>query len=144
VKIIVATQLVSTLAMFGVILFVQIVHYPLLAKVGNPRFPEYARSHADRTGLVVGPLMLAEMASSIWLAAQPPVAELRGVAWVGLVLLISIWAVTGLVSVPCHTRLARGFEPSVHRRLVWTNWARTLLWATRAPVALALAGAIVL
>ena len=89
-NIIVATQLVSTLAMFGVILFVQIVHYPLMAKVGAEGFPGYARSHADRTGLVVGPLMLAEMASTIWLAAQPPVPELRGVAWVGLVILIAI------------------------------------------------------
>ena len=62
-SLIVATQLVSTLTMLGVILFVQIVHYPLMAKVGSEGFAGYARSHADRTGLVVGPLMLAEMAS---------------------------------------------------------------------------------
>jgi hypothetical protein len=144
VSIIVATQLVSTLAMFGVILFVQIVHYPLMATVGEEGFPEYARSHADRTGLVVGPLMLAEMVSSIWLAVQPPSPEMQGAAWLGLGLLIAIWGITGLVSVPCHTRLGAGFDSRTHRRLVRTNWGRTVLWGARVPVALALSGLITL
>jgi hypothetical protein len=130
--------------MLGVILFVQIVHYPLMARVGSEGFAGYARSHADRTGLVVGPLMLAEMASGIWIVARPPSPELSGVAWGGLVILVAIWGITGLVSVPCHTRLAAGFDASTHRRLVRTNWARTLLWAARVPVALALAGGITL
>jgi hypothetical protein len=142
VSLIVAAQLVSTLAMFGVIFFVQIVHYPLMARAGEEGFAGYARAHTDRTGLVVGPLMLAEMASSIWLAVQPPSPDLQGTAWVGLGLLIAIWGVTGLVSVPCHNRLAAGFDPLAHRRLVRTNWARTFLWAARVPVALALTGII--
>lgn len=142
-SLIVAAQLVSTLAMFGVILFVQIVHYPLMARVGEEGFSGYARAHADRTGLVVGPLMLAEMASSIWLAVQPPSPHVQGTAWVGLGLLIAVWAVTGLVSVPCHKRLAAGFDPPTHRRLVRTNWARTLLWAARVPIALTLSGIVI-
>lgn len=135
-----AIHLVSTLAMFGVILFVQIVHYPLMAQVGRESSAAYAKAHTDRTGVVVGPLMLPEMATAVWLVAVPPSPDLVLAARVGLVLLLGIWLVTALASVPCHRRLLEGFDPDAHRRLVRTNWMRTVLWAGRVPLALMLAG----
>ena len=134
-------HLIGTLGMFGVILFVQIVHYPLMARVREERFGEYARAHTARTGLVVGPLMIPEFGAALWLALIPlATPTLNLLAWIGLALLILIWAVTGLVSVPCHSRLMRGFDAGVHRRLVSSNWIRTALWAIRVPIALWLAG----
>ena len=95
-------HLIGTLGMFGVILFVQIVHYPLMARGwGKERFGEYARAHTDRTGFVVGPLMIPEFGAALWLALIPlATPTLNLLAWIGLALLILIWAVTGLVSVP--------------------------------------------
>ena len=46
--------------------------------------------------------------------------------------------VTLTVSVPAHARLARGFDPVVHRRLVRTHALRTLGWTLHGLVALAL------
>lgn len=137
---VVAIHLVTTLAMFGLILFVQIVHYPLMAKVGRESSAAYAKAHTDRTGVVVGPLMLPEMATAAWLGAFPPAPDLALAARIGLVLLIGIWLVTALASVPCHRRLLEGFDAATHRRLVRTNWIRTALWAGRVPIALILAG----
>jgi hypothetical protein len=135
-------HLVGTLGMFGVILVVQLVHYPLMAKVGWEGAADYAKSHTDRMGLVVGPLMLPEMAAAIWLALLPPSPELGTVARAGLAVLVGIWLVTATVSVPCHTRLAQGWNAVAHRRLVLTNWLRTLGWMLRVPIALMLAGVV--
>lgn len=39
--------------MTGVIWFVQIAHYPLFSRVGQPGFSEYEREHARRTSRVI-------------------------------------------------------------------------------------------
>lgn len=133
-----AVHLVSTLLMAGVILYVQVVHYPLMAGVGREGFVAYEAAHGRRTGAVVIPLMTAELASAVWLlvGAGPATRELAGA---GLLLLAVIWLSTALLSVPCHRKLSVGFDESVHRRLVRTNWIRTVCWLARVPVALALA-----
>jgi hypothetical protein len=58
--------------------------------------------------------------------------------WWGLGLLLLIWISTILLQVPQHRRLQAGFDPAVHRRLVSTNWLRTIFWSARAAIALAL------
>ncbi len=126
----------ATLAMVGLIWFVQVVHYPLFASAGAPSFSAYARRHQQRTGLVVVPLMLTEAATAGLLVALVGGAT----AWLGVLLLAAIWASTALVQVPMHRRLARGFEPLTIRLLVRTNWLRTALWTARGGVAIALLG----
>jgi hypothetical protein len=116
-------HLAATLFMVGAVWFVQVVHYPLMA--GQP--PEYAREHARRTGRVLAPVMFTELGTALVLAWFAPGAP--HVA--GLLLLLAIWASTWCVQVPCHNRLARAFDPVVHRRLVATNWFRTVLWSAR-------------
>jgi hypothetical protein len=39
---------------------------------------------------------------------------------------------------PRHVALRRGFDPSVHARLVATNWIRTAAWSARSVLALAM------
>ena len=132
-------HLVATLLMAGVILFVQIVHYPLMVRVGGSEFADYEAGHTARTGWVVIPLMLTELVTAAWLGASPPEPADRLVARVGLGLLAVIWGSTFLLQVPAHRRLADGFDDPTHRRLVATNWIRTAAWAARIPVAVALA-----
>lgn len=133
-----AVHLVATLAMAGLILFVQIVHYPLMARVGREGFREYEAAHTTRTGLVVVPLMVAELVTALWLAGLPPAAGLRPVALLGTALVAVIWVSTAVLQVPAHRALSRGWDEAAHRRLVWTNWIRTAAWWARVPVALLL------
>jgi hypothetical protein len=51
-----------------------------------------------------------------------------------------IWGTTGLVQVPLHAALTEGFDPAAHRRLVRTNWIRTVAWALRAALVLWMVG----
>jgi hypothetical protein len=124
--------------MVGLILFVQIVHYPLMARVGEERFQKYEAGHTFRTGLLVVPLMTTELATALWLVVNPGAGENRFLALGGLGLLGVIWLSTALLQAPAHGRLSKGFDPSVHRKLVRTNWIRTVSWVARVPVAFAL------
>jgi hypothetical protein len=133
-------HLVCTLLMGGVILFVQVVHYPLFARVGVEAFVRYELDHSTRTTWVVAPLMIGELVCALWLALRPGSAEAAPVAWAGLVLVVAIWLSTALLQVPAHARLAQGFDAAAWRRLVRTNWFRTGAWALRVPIALVLVG----
>jgi hypothetical protein len=112
-----------TIAMCGVVWFVQVVHYPLFGRVGKSDFAEYENAHSRLTSFVVAPLMLTEAATAIgvtmWLPQRPLV-------WWGLGLLVCIWISTFLLQVPQHRRLRKGFDATAHRRLLQTNWLRTI------------------
>lgn len=118
----------STWAMVGAIWIVQIVHYPLFARVGEVGWTGYERAHQSLITLVVGPLMLVEALTSLGLALAPPSIVRPPEAWVGLGLVAVAWLVTALVSVPLHGQLSAGFDADAHRALVATNWIRTLAW----------------
>ena len=127
-------HVVVTLFMVGVIWFVQIVHYPLFQEVGEAGFAEYERQNTRRTGYVLAIPMLVEFATAVALAWR-----MSGrLAWSGLGLLVVIWLSTWFWQVPAHRRLERGFDAATHRRLVRTNWARTVAWSFRGIIAVAL------
>ena len=66
-------HLASTLFMVGVIWFVQVVHYPLFAKIGTMEFPGYEQTHTslDRTGGRV-PMLLELFTALLLLRFRPP------------------------------------------------------------------------
>ncbi|MBX3461853.1 MAG: hypothetical protein KF830_01670 [Planctomycetes bacterium] len=128
---------VPTLLLCGLIWFVQVVHYPLLAMVGHEQGPAYEREHCRRIGPLVAPAMLAEaaLAVALWWSAPPAAA-----AWtrLGLGLLGLVWAATFVLQVPCHRRLSTALDAALVRRLVATNWIRTAAWTLRAALAVVL------
>jgi len=138
-----ACALVSSLGMVGVIWFVQIVHYPLMACVGQPESALYARTNQRLTTWVVGPLMLLEAGATVLLSFQPLPDAVQTAFWWGTGLLLVNWLVTACVSVPLHGVLANGFSANHHRRLVLTNWLRTFAWTLRGGLALWVAWGIV-
>lgn len=134
---------VSTGLMAGLVWFVQVVHYPLFASVGEEKFKAYSAAHQSRTTLIVAPLMLIEAASAIGLLLLwPTEAGPRTLAIASVVLLAAVWVSTFAVQVPMHAKLAGGFDSGVHRRLVATNWVRTLAWSARAVIATLMVGAL--
>jgi hypothetical protein len=114
--------------MTGLIWFVQIVHYPLFSKVGQDQFIVYEKFHNTLTTWVVGPVMLAEAITALILATR----QGGTVLWICLGLLGVIWLSTAFLQVPQHSILEAGFNPEAHRKLVSTNWIRTILWSARA------------
>jgi hypothetical protein len=129
-KIVLLIHVAATLAMVGLIWFVQIVHYALFDRVEATGFADYHRGHMKRTTWVVAPLMLVELGTAIWLVyAYPDVRFLW--PWWNLGLLAVAWVSTFLLQVPQHRRLTQGFDVQAHRHLVMTNWLRTLVWSGR-------------
>jgi len=126
----------ATLAMCGVIWFVQVVHYPLFTLVGRGDFAGYERAHTRRTGRVFGPFMVVEGLTALALLVAAPAGPGMVAPAAGFVFLLLIWASTAWLQVPAHRRLEQGFDADWQRRLVRTNWIRTVLWTLRAPLAL--------
>lgn len=144
-RLVLMLQITSTLLMTGIIWFVQIVHYPLFARVGGSGFAAYEAEHATRTGWVVGPLMCFELATAaLFLFARfRPGSVSAASAWAGMVLVLLIWMSTAFIQVPLHNKLSSGADAAVIARLVGTNWIRTIAWTLRSVLVLTwLAGSL--
>lgn len=121
----------ATWFMTGVIWIVQVVHYPLFSYADRTTYPAFADAHGRLITLIVGPAMLAELATALLLLAERPPALSSRTALVGLGLIAVIWASTALLQVPMHGQLSQGYEARAHGWLVTTNWIRTLAWTAR-------------
>lgn len=122
-------NLAATGTMCGVILFVQVVHYPMIENWDRPHFRAAARRHQRLTAFVVAPPMVVELLASVAALFVPSPGVPAFLPWVG-VALVGAWAgVTAFVSIPLHEKLAAdGYDTAVHRRLVRTNWLRVAAW----------------
>lgn len=129
-------QLASTLPLVGLIWLVQIVSYPLFARVAPSDFPSYHAAHARLITVVVGPLMVVELGASLAGMVYLDRGVTRELAWVGFGLALSTWLVTMFVSVPRHETLSAGFDRRAHELLVATNWLRTIAWTLRGAILL--------
>lgn len=128
-------NLVSTCYMVGLIWMVQIVHYPLFAKVGAEQYESYQTHHQSLTTLVVGPPMLLELITSLLLLWYRPAGIPSWLIYFGIALLAVVWLSTAFIQVPCHEKLTSGFDAAVHSRLVTSNWIRTIGWTARGALA---------
>ena len=125
-------QAAATAYLTGLVWFVQVVHYPLLRAIAPPDLPAYEAGHQRRTGVVVAPAMLLELATAVAsLRWRPPQLSATW-AWGGLTLLGVVWASTAFVQVPLHDALERGHDAERIRLLVRSNWVRTVCWTARA------------
>lgn len=129
-NLILLTCVFFTFAMTGLIWLIQQVNYPLLSLVPQDDFPAYEAAHCRRISPVVLPLMTGELVTSGWLAFRP-IATVESELVVGGILTFLLWASTFLIQVPLHQQLEKAFSPQAWKRLVLTNWIRTLLWSAR-------------
>ena len=126
-------QLASTLPLVGLIWTIQLVHYPLFARVGDDGFLDYQQDHMRSIGPLVGPLMLLEALAALGLLLVAPASI---TAILGFLLVLVIWGSTALIQVPCHRQLTAGFDSTAHLRLVRSNWVRTITWSMRGVLAI--------
>ena len=130
----------STLAMVGLIWFVQVVHYPLFARVGSSQFTAYELNHQRLTTRVVAPLMLVEAMTAVALIWLKPPEIGSWLVWAGASLLGTIWLLTFFVQVRQHARLALAYDGQIQRQLVQGNWYRTAAWSARGLIVLVMLG----
>lgn len=131
-------QLFASIFMVGVIWYVQLVHYPLMAGWPHDDFPRWEAAHRQQTGFVVVPAMLAEGIAVVALLARRPAGVPAGMVWSGAFLLLAIWGSTFGIQVPLHEKLATGWDRAAHAALVQSNWLRTVLWSARGLLAVAM------
>lgn len=127
-------NLIATTLMVGVIWFVQWVHYPLLATVPDDRAVEVAQQHQRSTGQVLALPMLIEGVTTLALLVARPKGVFMILPWIGAVLLAVALGCTVFLSVPLHAKMASNPTAEVGRKLVITNWPRTIAWSLRAVV----------
>jgi hypothetical protein len=135
-------NLTLTALMTGLIWFVQLVHYPLMALADRNHYTEFQLRHEFRTSLIVVPVMLAELAVASLLVALlfhpalPLSSTSTALLIANAVLLGGVWLSTFLVQVPCHQVLNQGFDANAHEWLVTSNWLRTVAWTLKLGVAI--------
>ncbi len=127
-------QAVATFGMFGVIWLVQLCTYPLQVHVPAEDFVDYQAGHMRRITYVVGPLMLVEAGTAAWMLFIPMSDCGTTLSWIGMGLVFLVWISTIVLQVPCHWKLERAKDDAAIRKLVTTNWVRTLGWTARAVV----------
>ena len=130
-------QLILTWVLVGVTWFSQIIHYPLYMKI-KEGFVDYERSHIRRTALLVGPIMLAEAVSAVFLMGFAPPGIIAHLATSNLILLIVIWLATFLFQISLHQKLSVRFSKKILHGLIACNWIRTVLTTLKGCVMAAL------
>ena len=133
-EIILLANFVAATVMTGVIWFVQWVHYPLLASVPVDHAVETAIKHQRSTGQVLAIPMAVEGFTTLGLLISRPEGVQVIWPWIGAVLLAVALGSTVILSVPLHAKMAANPTAEVGRRLVVTNWPRTIAWSARAVV----------
>lgn len=119
-------HLFAALFMTGAIWLVQIVQYPAFYLISKDYFAEYHQKHSDRISYVVAPVMLLELICTYWLFY-----EMGSKYLTYFVLTLLIFAATAFISVPLHNKLALGKNDKIIKRLIHTNWLRTILWSVK-------------
>lgn len=130
-NLILCLNLISTWYLVGLIWMVQVVHYPLLAKVSAENYVQYQQLHERMITPIVGIPMLVEIVTAILLLNYLPKGVSLTWVWAAIGLVAVAWLATAFLSVPCHSKLNAGFDVAIHRRLVDTNWIRTIAWTLR-------------
>jgi uncharacterized membrane protein len=130
-NIILISNFASTLFLTGVIWLIQLVQYPFFAQVGEENFPKYHASHSFWITPVVGPVMILELITSIYLTFYPPENIDLKLIWLGLILTLVVWLSTFFLQVPMHEKLSQEFNQEAHQFLVNSNWIRTIAWSLR-------------
>ncbi len=116
--------------MFGIVWFVQIIHYPLFAIIDERNFSVFEKEHVRLTKYLIMPAMLIELGTAIYLAVFT-ISDLIFIYRMNLLMLIGIWASTFFIQVPLHSLLSSIKDKIVIKKLVRSNWIRTILWTLR-------------
>ncbi len=117
-----------TLADFGmcvVLWLVQLVIYPSFLRIQDSQLIAWHKAYTFRVSFVIMPLMLSQLGFSVYAV----IVDTNWQGWLVLCLVLTCWGLTFFLSVPLHQKIDCG-DPAqaIRRRLIQTNWPRTILW----------------
>ena len=121
-------NVISAFLLTGVIWTIQIVHYPSFHYIDKLSFTNFHNFHERRISIIVMPLMLIELITSIALYIHNMWSIIFAL---NLLIVGLIWCSTFFVQVPIHSILSEKKDKNLIEKLVNTNWIRTFLWSTR-------------
>ena len=122
-------HLIFSSIMTGVIWVIQIVHYPSFHFIEKELYTAFQKFHMNKISIIVIPVMLAELITGIMLLFDKSSKSFFLIT--SLIILILIWAITGVFFSKVHSKLIFGYQELVVNQLVVMNWIRTLLWTLR-------------
>ncbi|MEI7506823.1 MAG: hypothetical protein WCK23_08395 [Actinomycetes bacterium] len=128
----------ATIFIVGLIWFVQRVHYPLLSHVDVDQQISVGAEHQRRTGQVVGLPMAVEGVSTLVLLVNRPDQVAWELPWIGAILLAVSLGSTVFLSVPLHQKMVSHPNAEIGKKLVATNWPRTISWSLRGVICIAM------
>ena len=117
--------------LFVLIWMVQIIIYPGFHRIRPDDFINYHRWYVTRISIIVLPLMICEVILAVvWLTTN----AFSFTSSLSALLILVVWLSTFGLQVPIHNRLQSGKDETLIRRLVDTNWIRTIAWTMKAGV----------
>ena len=121
-------NVISAFILTGVIWTIQTVHYPSFHYIDKLSFVNFHQFHERRISIIVMPLMILELISSVALYFNDMSNHtfLLNLIVVGL-----IWCSTFFIQVPIHNILSQKKDNMMIEKLVRTNWIRTFLWTLK-------------
>jgi hypothetical protein len=126
--ILVQINILCTFAMLGLIWTIQVVHYPIFFHLKNESFKDFEKIHINRISFVVIPFMIFESFATVGLVFTQKAGMYE---YFNLFLIFLIWLATFTLSIPCHNKLMRTKDDMIIKKLVRTNWIRTILWSIK-------------
>ena len=108
---------------------VQLIVYPGFQRIPAEDFPSFHKWYALRISSVVLPLMISELGLIAWwvLSDNHSIASVLSGVFVFIV-----WLSTFVFQIPIHNQLKTEKNDMLIRRLVSTNWIRTVAWTLKA------------
>ena len=121
-------NVISAFFLTGVIWTIQIVHYPSFHYIDKLSFVNFHQFHERRISIIVMPLMVLELISSVSLYFND---MSNHTFLLNLIIVGLIWCSTFFIQVPIHNILSQKKDIMMIEKLVNTNWIRTFLWSMR-------------
>lgn len=120
--------LITTAVMTGVIWVVQIYIYPNFQNISPSQWIEFHKFHTKMISFIVIPLMLTEGLFTCLLIGS--IFNIPLFQWILLMTIIA-WASTFIIQVPIHLKLSNSHQPILIKRIIHTNWIRTVAWTAK-------------
>ena len=113
--------------MLSLILITQIVSYPLFLKVNFSNLETYHSDYVKRISLIVMPFMMVELLVALLLLIY--LESLQSIF--SMILLIAIFLSTYFIQVPIHSKITNSTNTLILKKLINTNWLRTIPWVLK-------------
>ena len=112
--------------MVGVSLITHFVTYPSFNLIKSSIFSGFHKSYTNKMLLIVAPVMILELISSILLVIFDVSNNDTEIGL--LITLVLIWFLTFFTIVPIHNKLAVNYTKDLNQKLIKYNGFRTALW----------------